>query len=445
MVMIDIDTENNKPVLVFLVGKCDDRAVSDKEVLRELSSLAETAGLTPAGGTVLRRYEPSPKFGMGAGKARELIASARAVDAEQIIFDFEITPSQQRNWEKESDLTCLDRQEVIIRIFADRALTREAVLQVELARLEYSLPRLAHTYEALSRQRGGRYGTKGSGETQLELDRRSVMNRIALIKTELKTVRSERATQRKRRERVPVPSCAIVGYTNVGKSSLLNALTGAGVLSEDKLFATLDPTTRRFTLPTGRTILLTDTVGFIRNLPHSLVDAFHATLEEAAFADAVLLILDAADPDIEQHLETTRQVLSEVGADERPRLLVVNKCDKIDQFERSRLATLYPDAVFISAHTKEGFDEFVSRVESLVSGDEQTYRLPLDRQDLVAFAHREGVVLNVEYADDAIELKAKTNGKLASSLAPFAVCDSSAECGNDASPIDDHADFGAAP
>ncbi|HPX46744.1 MAG TPA: hypothetical protein PK408_00955, partial [Treponemataceae bacterium] len=179
--------------------------------------------------------------------------------------------------------------------------------------------------------------------------------------------------------------------------------------------------------------------------PHSLVDAFHATLEEAAFADAVLLILDAADPDIEQHLETTRQVLSEVGADERPRLLVVNKCDKIDQFERSRLAALYPDAVFISAHTKEGFDEFVSRVESLVSGDEQTYRLPLDRQDLVAFAHREGVVLNVEYADDAIELKAKTNGKLASSLAPFAVCDSSAECGNDASPIDDHADFGAAP
>lgn len=443
--MIDIEEENRKPVSVYLVGRCEDRAVSDRDVLRELSSLAETAGLTPAGGTVLRRYEPSPKFGMGAGKASELIESAKSADAEQIVFDFEITPSQQRNWEKESGLTCLDRQEVIIKIFAARALTREAVLQVELARLEYSLPRLAHTYEALSRQRGGRYGTKGSGETQLELDRRSVMNRIALIKSELKTVRSERATQRKRRERVPVPSCAIVGYTNVGKSSLLNALTGAGVLSEDKLFATLDPTTRRFALPTGRTILLTDTVGFIRNLPHSLVDAFHATLEEAAFADAVLLVLDASDPDIEQHLATTRQVLSEVGADVRPQLLVVNKCDKIDQFERARLASLYPGAVFISARTREGFDEFVEKVESLVSGDEKTYRLPLDRQDLVAFAHREGSVLEVSWEDSCIKLRAKVSGKLASSLEPFAVSESGADCGNDAGFEDDFAEGGDEP
>mgnify|MGYP001213512885 CR=1 FL=1 len=419
--MIEIEKESQKPVLAVLVGRTEDRNASDEDVVRELASLVETAGLTVAGRVVLRRWEPAPKFGMGSGKAEEIAAYAKELEADEIVFDFEISPTQQRNWEELTSRTCLDRQEVIIRIFGNRALTREAVLQVELAKLEYSLPRLAHTYGALSRQRGGRYGTKGSGETQLELDRRGVQDRINLIKKELKTVRQDRATQRKRRERIPVPSCAIVGYTNVGKSSLLNALTGAGVLSEDKLFATLDPTTRRFTLPTGRTILLTDTVGFIRNLPHSLVDAFHATLEEAAFADAVILVLDASEAEITMQFETTREVLGEVGAGSEPVLVALNKADRLDEFTRSRLRSEYPDAVFISAHTSEGFDEFTARLDALLAGDERLYRVPADRQELIAFAHREGSVIDIAYEDAFVILRARTAGRLQAALEPFLV------------------------
>lgn len=428
--MINLEEENQKPIRAVLVGKTDDRAVSDEDVVRELASLAETAGLTVVGSIVLRRWEPAPKYGMGSGKAEEISSYAKELEADEIVFDFEISPTQQRNWDELSSRSCLDRQELIIRIFAARAQTREAVLQVELAKLEYSLPRLAHTYAALSRQRGGRYGTKGSGETQLELDRRGVQDRIILIKKELKTVRQDRATQRKRRERISAPSCAIVGYTNVGKSSLLNALTGAGVLSEDKLFATLDPTTRRFTLPTGKAVLLTDTVGFIRNLPHSLVDAFHATLEEASFADAVILVLDSSDSAIAMQLETTRAVLGEVGAGEKPTLLLLNKTDKLDEFTRSRLRAEYPESVFVSAQTREGFEEFTLRLDALLSGDERLYRVPASRQDLIAAAHREGTVVSIEYEDDAVVLRARTAGRLAAALAEFATPDSSCDAAN---------------
>lgn len=419
--MIDIEQESTKPVFAILVGRTDDRALTDESVVRELASLADTAGLTVAGSVVLRRFEPAPKFGMGAGKAEEIAAFAREHDAEQIVFDFELSPTQQRNWEKLTEKTCLDRQELIIRIFAARAMTREAVLQVELARLEYSLPRLAHTYDALSRQRGGRYGTKGSGETQLELDKRSVMNRIALIKKDLEAVRQDRSTQRKRREKIPVPSCAIVGYTNVGKSTLLNALTGAGVLSEDKLFATLDPTTRRYNLPNGRTILLTDTVGFIKNLPHSLVDAFHATLEVAAQSDIVIIVLDASDPEIDAHLDTTREVLGEIGAGTRPTLLVLNKVDRLEEFSRARLHSEFPDAVMISARTKEGFDRFIDDIEAMISGDEGLFDIPSARGDLVAWAHREGTVIDVRYEGDRVILRARTAGRLAAALEEFSV------------------------
>lgn len=418
--MIDLEAEGSRPRRALLVGRTEDKALSDHDALRELSSLVKTAGLTVAGTIVLRRNEPSAKFGMGSGKAEEISLQAQELDADEIVFDFEISPTQQRNWDSLTGKTCLDRQEVIIRIFAARAITREAVLQVELARMEYSLPRLTHAHEYLSRQRGGAFGNKGSGETQLELDRRGVMNRIALVKKELKAVRKDRATMRKRRERVPVPSCAIVGYTNAGKSSLLNALTDAGVLSEDKLFATLDPTTKRYSLPNGRTILLTDTVGFIRNLPHTLVDAFHATLEEAAFADAVLIVLDASDPDIAVHEKTTKEVLSEVGAADRPVLTVLNKIDRLDEMSRQTLCALYPDAVSISAKTREGFQSLISRIDSLLGGDEGVYLLPHARQDLVAFAHREGSVSSIEYGDEFIRMKARSSGRLSAALAPFA-------------------------
>lgn len=418
--MIDLEAEGSRPIRALLVGRTEDKALSDHDALRELSSLVKTAGLTVAGTIVLRRNEPSAKFGMGSGKAEEISLQVQELDADEIVFDFEISPTQQRNWDSLTGKTCLDRQEVIIRIFAARAITREAVLQVELARMEYSLPRLTHAHEYLSRQRGGAFGNKGSGETQLELDRRGVMNRIALVKKELKAVRKDRATMRKRRERVPVPSCAIVGYTNAGKSSLLNALTDAGVLSEDKLFATLDPTTKRYSLPNGRTILLTDTVGFIRNLPHTLVDAFHATLEEAAFADAVLIVLDASDPDIAVHEKTTKEVLSEVGAADRPVLTVLNKIDRLDEMSRQTLRALYPDAVSISAKTREGFQSLISRIDSLLGGDEGVYLLPHARQDLVAFAHREGSVSSIEYGDEFIRMKARSSGRLSAALAPFA-------------------------
>ncbi len=417
--MIDVEKENTKPVYAIIVGRSEDRNLSDKDAVHEMSSLAETAGLVVAGTVVMRRFEPAPKFGMGSGKAEEIAALAREKEAEQIVFDFEITPTQQRNWEELTNITCVDRQEIIIRIFGNRAVTREAVLQVELARLEFSLPRLAHTYEALSRQRGGRQGNKGAGETQLELDKRAILARIAQMKRDIAVVRSERATRRKRREKIPLPSCAIIGYTNVGKSSLLNALTNAGVLSEDKLFATLDPTTRRYNLPTGRTILLTDTVGFIKNLPHSLVDAFHATLEEASFADAILIILDASDPEIAVQLKTTKEVIAEVGASEQPSILVLNKIDRLDEFSRGLLRTSYPEAVMISARTKEGFEPLIAQLDALLSGEEHRYRLPASRGDLIAFAHREGSVIEVTYEDDAVILRARTSGRLAASLLDF--------------------------
>lgn len=417
--MIDIEEENTRPETVFLVGKNTGGLVSGDQSLAELRSLASTAGYAVAGELVLKRDEPAPRFGMGTGKATEIVDRAVESGSGQILFDFEITPTQQRNWESLSGLTCLDRQEVIIRIFAQRAMTREAVLQVELARLEYALPRLAHTYEALSRQRGGRYGTKGAGETQLELDRRSITARIATIRSELKAVKRERANRRKRREKVPVPTCAIVGYTNAGKSSLLNALTGAGVLAEDKLFATLDPTTRRFSLLSGRTILLTDTVGFVRNLPHDLVEAFHATLEEAVFADAVLILQDASDRAVVEQLAATRTVLAEIGAADRPSLLVLNKSDLLDQFTRARLETLYPEAVFVSAKTQDGLQVCVERMDSLFSGTPAWYRLPADRHDLVALAYRSGSVITVQYEDTAVLLQVRSSGRLAAELKEF--------------------------
>ena len=259
---------------------------------QELKNLVKTLDMEVADLVTLPEKTSSAsiaRFGIGSGKAQEIAQLAEAQEADCIIFDTEITPTRQRNWETLAGIPVFDRQEVILRIFAQRARTKEAVLQVELAQLTYSLPRLAHSYGDMARQRGGSYGAKGAGETKLELDRRSIQNRIVQVKRELEKVVQERQTQRKRREKIPLPTCALVGYTNAGKSSLLNALTGSQVLAQDKLFATLDPTTRRLSIAGGTGLLLTDTVGFISNLPHSLVDAFKSTLEEAVQAQLLLV------------------------------------------------------------------------------------------------------------------------------------------------------------
>lgn len=308
--------------MVNILGGDDDSG-------RELRGLVESLGAQIAGHEIISVRERKAKFGIGSGKAEELAEMAKAVEADCMVFDWNPSPSQQRNWEALSGLPVIDRQELIIRIFAERASTKEAALQVKLAELSYSLPRLTHKYIDLSRQRGGRYGTKGSGETLLETDRRQIEKRIDALKKELKQVVKNRQVQRKRRAQTGVPVCAIVGYTNAGKSSLLNALTGSKVLVEDKLFATLDPATRQFQPAPGMTALLTDTVGFIRNLPHSLINAFRSTLEEASLADLLIHVVDASDPQAAALCKTTIAVLGELGAGEVPAVIVLNKIDRL--------------------------------------------------------------------------------------------------------------------
>ena len=356
--MINIEEEETKKIRAILIG-------APKTSLRELEGLVSTLGYENLRSLVLNRLEENPVYGMGKGKAEEISALAKELEAEIIIFDFELSPRKQRNWEKLSKIPVIDRQEVILRIFASRAQTKEALLQVQLARLEYSLPRLAHSYGDMARQRGGNFGSKGAGETQLELDMRKIRVKIAQVKKELSQVVKMRETQRKRREKFATPSLALAGYTNAGKSSLLNALTGADVLSEDKLFATLDPTTRKLHIQnqeTSKNLLLTDTVGFISNLPHSLVNAFKSTLEEAIRARLILLVLDAADPNVEAQYGTVIQVLREIGAEDIPKIILLNKIDLLAPAapEINRLQELFPQAIKISAKSRQGFDELFS-------------------------------------------------------------------------------------
>ena len=391
------------------------------ELLTELIELVENLGIAITRSTLVNlRDRQQPKFLIGSGKAAELIALAKADGADVIVLDEELSPAQQRNWEEESGLAVIDRQEVILEIFADRAQTREAVLQVALARMEYSLPRLTRAWSHLSRQRGkGSMG--GEGETQLEQDRRLVRNRIAHLKAELGQVISQRATQRRKRQRTPVPGAAIVGYTNSGKSTLLNKLTGAHVLAADKLFATLDPTTRQLALPDGRTLLLTDTVGFIRRLPHRLVEAFKATLEEVVVADFLIHLLDAANPNVDQHHATTLAVLGELGAADRPTLTVFNKIDLLEAQTLARLRAQHPDALFISVHQGTGLDLLLRHCEELATDDTEAADLliPHNRYDLVAKLHQAGHVRKQESLDDGVRLTGRFRRKFAALYTPF--------------------------
>lgn len=349
------------------------------------------------------------RFGIGSGKAQEIAQLAEAQEADCIIFDTEITPTRQRNWETLTGIPVFDRQEVILRIFAQRARTKEAVLQVELAQLTYSLPRLAHSYGDMARQRGGSYGSKGAGETKLELDRRSIQSRIVQVKRELEKVVQERQTQRKRREKIPLPTCALVGYTNAGKSSLLNALTGSQVLAQDKLFATLDPTTRRLSIAGGTGLLLTDTVGFISNLPHSLVDAFKSTLEEAVQAQLLLVVVDAADVSAVEQYNTVCQVLEEIGATDNNRLIVLNKTDQLEKLDlrRTTLQNSFPNAIEVSAITGAGLPQLMEAIAQELAGPIATYKIPLTQVKLLEQIRQQGVILEEQWLDTHIHLTAR--------------------------------------
>ena len=342
--------KQKRALLVSITGEGDDG--------RELLGLAQTLELEIAGHEMIRVRERQPKFGIGSGKAAELSEKAKQLEADCLVFDWEPTPSQQRNWETLSGIPVLDRQELIIQIFAKRAATSEAALQVQLAELNYRLPRLTHKYIDLSQQRGGHYGTRGAGETKLETDRRRIEQRIHKLEKEIEEVAKQRQVQRRQRQRQGKLVCAIVGYTNTGKSSLLNALTGADVLVENKLFATLDATTRRFEPAPGTAALLTDTVGFIRRLPHSLIKAFRSTLEEAAFANLLIHVLDASDPGIETCYETTVSVLQELGAGEIPVITLLNKIDRLEDTEQlESLLNRFPESLAVSVKNGTGLDE----------------------------------------------------------------------------------------
>lgn len=400
--MVEILKENTKKIRCLLVGE----PLND---LAELKSLVSTLQMETVFALTLTRLEVQPVYGMGKGKAEEICALAKEKDAECIIFDFDLDPGKQKNWEKLCKIPCFDRQEVIIRIFAQRARTKEAVLQVELARLTYSLPRLSHSYGDMARQRGGSYGSKGSGETQLELDQRSVREKIFQLKREILEVEKTRLTQEKKRRTIPVPECALVGYTNAGKSSLLNALTGSDSFVEDKLFATLDPLTRKLKLKDGSSILLTDTVGFISRLPHTLIDAFKSTLSQAEKADLLILVLDSSDKNIFFEYETVLSVLKEIGADEKEKLIVLNKIDLVDdELFVSELKLKFPDSVCVSAKTRAGFEKLSEKISEKLLGDIKLFFIPLENHDVLKIFRSKGVILKELWLDDGILISARS-------------------------------------
>ncbi len=397
-------------------------------LLEELGELVKTLGIRVVESVLPRCREMHKKFLCGTGKAAEVCELAKAHECDVIVIDNGLAPSQQREWEKLADLCVIDREEVILDIFAKRAQTKEARLQVELARMQYALPRLARMWGHLDREGGSGGGmgggsARGMGEKQIEVDRRLANLSIGRCKRELELVRKQRQTQRKEREKLETPHAAIVGYTNAGKSSLLNALSGAGVMAKDMLFATLDTTTRRIDLPDGQPLLLTDTVGFVRNLPHRLVEAFKATLEEAVLADFLIHVLDATAPEIRRFHDTTLSVLDELGAGEKQVITVLNKIDLVtDPDELAALDRTFPGSLHISAREGRGLDSLL-KASARVLADRvrcKDYRIPQQRADLVSLLHREAKVLSTDYENDDILVRAVVPQTIAGRLEDFA-------------------------
>lgn len=404
-------------------------------LLAELEELVITLGIPIIDRMLVHHREQHPKYLIGSGKAEEIVARGKELGADVIVFDNELSPSQQRNWETLAGIAVIDRQEVILDIFGRRAQTREARLQVELAKMQYSLPRLTRAWGHLVRQGGG-IGNRGEGETQLEQDKRRIRGAIDRCKRELLTVHSARATQRKDRKRTLVPNAAIVGYTNSGKSSLLRRLTGAEVLIEDKLFATLDTTTRKVALPNKQPLLLTDTVGFVRKLPHRLVEAFNATLEEATMSDFLIHLLDASQPEVREFYDTTMKVLAELGADVRPMIVAFNKIDKVeDPAVIPGLRRHFPEAIFLSVHSGAGLEELIARMSDMVAAGitTRTLRIPQREGGLLARLHEHARILETRYEGDAVVMVVIIPPRLAESCAPFIVEEEKTACGPDSS------------
>ena len=419
-----------RPVEQAVLVALHDTARSTHEVeasLDELELLVDTAGALPVGRIVQKRQRPDVATFIGRGKVAELKALCEGLAADAAIFDDELSPAQQRNLEEELGVKVLDRTIVILDIFAQHATSREGRAQVELAQLTYLLPRLRGWGKALSRQAGntGSLGTRGPGETQLEVDRRKLNRRITKLKRDLEAVGETRALKAKDRARSGVPVAAVVGYTNAGKSTLLNRLTGADLLVADQLFATLDTTARKVALPDARDVVLTDTVGFVKKLPTQLVEAFKSTLEEVLRADLLLHVVDASHQEAEAQVLAVDKVLSEIGADDLPSLVVLNKVDTADPDAVLGLAKTFDGAVAVSAKTGWGMDRLLARITELLPPDRRTVEalVPYARADLVAQAHREGEVVKEEHRPDGTFLVVNAGRPLGSVLARYAETD----------------------
>jgi GTP-binding protein HflX len=415
---------------VVLVGVWTSGTLAGAEnSLTELARLAETAGSQVLDALIQRRETPDPATYIGSGKAKELRDIAIATAADTIICDGELTPGQLRQLEAVVKVKVVDRTALILDIFAQHASSKEGKAQVELAQMQYLLPRLRGWGEALSRQVGGRaaggagIGGRGPGETKIELDRRRISSRMAKLRHDLKGMKTARAVKRSQRQARNVPSVVLTGYTNAGKSSLLNELTGAGVLVENALFATLDPTVRRAETGDGRAYTLTDTVGFVRHLPHQLVEAFRSTLEEVADADLMVHVVDASDADPVAQIDAVRAVLADVDAAAVPEVLVFNKIDTADPAMLTRLRRLVPDALFVSARTRAGLDDLRAEIDRRLPRPDILINvlLPYSRGDLVDRIHREGEILEQSHTADGTRLCARVPAALAAAASAFAV------------------------
>ncbi|WP_147140040.1 GTPase HflX [Nocardia ninae] len=401
--------------------------------MTELAALAETAGSEVLEGLIQRRDKPDPATYIGSGKAEELRAVVLETGADTVICDGELTPAQLTALEKVVKVKVIDRTALILDIFAQHATSREGKAQVALAQMEYMLPRLRGWGESMSRQAGGRaggngggVGLRGPGETKIETDRRRIRERMAKLRREIREMKTARDTMRARRNSSGIPSVAIVGYTNAGKSSLMNALTGAGLLVQDALFATLDPTTRRADLDDGREVVFTDTVGFVRHLPTQLVEAFRSTLEEVTGADLLLHVVDGSDALPAEQIKAVREVITEVikeqGTPAPPELLVVNKIDALDPMALTRLRGQLPDAAFVSAHTGLGIDTLRDRLAEVLGGldVEVSVLVPYSRGDLLARIHADGRILDSTHEEGGTRVHARVPHSLAAALSEFA-------------------------